>query len=105
MPKNEREREVEHFISSNFGKMVKCPKLTDKFQEIANIEIDPKTLGPFGLCIRDMQVRIRVAQYTGATTNTYVELFYQYNHCKRIDIEGVKDDLGGGNGFRVEIIL
>jgi hypothetical protein len=101
----ETQREVEHFISSNFGKKIVCPKITDEFQEIANFEIDPKTLGPFGLCIRDMQVKIRVAEYTGATTNTYLELDYRYNHCRRIDIEGVKDDLGGGNGYRVEIIL
>lgn len=101
----EAQREVEHFVSVTFGKKIVCPKITKMFQEIANFEIDPKTLGPFGLCIREMQVRIRVAQYVGSTTNTYVELHYQYNHCKRIDIEGVKDDLGGGNGYRVEIIL
>jgi hypothetical protein len=101
----EMQREVEHFISVTFGKKIVCPKIPDIFQEIANFEIDPKTLGPFGLCIRDMQVRIRVAKYTGSTTNAFVELYYTYNHCKRIDIEGVKDDLGGGNGYRVEVIL
>jgi hypothetical protein len=103
MPRNEREREVEHFISKNFGKKIVCPKLTDRYQEIADFEIDPNTLGPFGICIREMKVNIRAGIYTSG--NVILEVNFRYDHCKRIDIEGVKDDLGGGNGYRTEVIL
>lgn len=99
------EREVEHFISKHFGKKVVCPKITDVYKDVAEFDVDPNTLGPFGLCIRDMQVKIRVAMHFGTFKVTHLELQFRYNHCKRIDIEGVKDDLGGGNGYRVEIIL
>lgn len=97
------QREVEHFISKNFGTMVKCPKLTDRYQELADFSIDPNTLGPFGLCIREMKVNIRVAKFN--VIGAILEVNFRYDHCKRIDIEGVKDDLGGGNGYRTEVIL
>ena len=108
MTKLTNERKVEHFISARFGKLIICPKLNEQYKVVAEVEVDPKTLGVFGFGIWEMEAEIKAAIHpTEKVPYLYIHFSYKHNAEVTMDIDDnpVMKGPSGSNGYRVTVKL
>ena len=108
MTKLTNERKVEHFISARFGKLIICPKLTDQYKVVAELKIDPATLGVFGFGIWEMEAVVKAAIHpTEKVPYLYIHFSYEHNaEATMIDDDySVKKGPSGSNGYRIAVKL